>query len=475
MVRKLKKLSMKTEWNQFDKLEIRFHDRVTILTGKNGVGKTSLLRMISRTAYSDQQKELWSGFLEDKDKETINVLKILKNEMPYLFIGTNPAIPKNLVNSLKTRNQNSKENNDNFSTICTIEFSDAKIKLDLPINTNASKEWDYDFDLQIKKSGEEWQYFQPKYSYGNVNIDSYDPGISINSHKFPYVYSKLSYIENGIKSKEEYFSKYLEVVNSQFNITDRRTDITNPHLIVKQSLISLIIYSSQSQYIQYNEKNNLVGKFVDLLKIVLPEELGLENLIFDPDVGELILVTKNGDYLMDSVSSGVGALIDLVWQLFMGVPEEKSYFVVIDELENHLHPSLQRDVLPKLCKAFPNVQFIISTHSPFVVTSIEDAYIYVLDYGENNKVKATLIEDYIPTLSTSVDDALYNILGISSTLPLWAEKRFNDILSKYKGIALTDKQYNELLSDMKKANLESMTNELIYKMNSGVDESDEIK
>ncbi|EGP5427829.1 hypothetical protein D3I38_13615, partial [Enterococcus faecium] len=249
----------------------------------------------------------------------------------------------------------------------------------------------------------------------------------------------------------------------------------NPHLIVKQSLISLIIYSSQSQYIQYNEKNNLVGKFVDLLKIVLPEELGLENLIFDPDVGELILVTKNGDYLMDSVSSGVGALIDLVWQLFMGVPEEKSYFVVIDELENHLHPSLQRDVLPKLCKAFPNVQFIISTHSPFVVTSIEDAYIYVLDYGENNKVKATLIEDYIPTLSTSVDDALYNILGISSTLPLWAEKRFNDILSKYKGIALTDKQYNELLSDMKKANLESMTNELIYKMNSGVDESDEIK
>ncbi|EMF0628570.1 AAA family ATPase, partial [Enterococcus faecium] len=181
MVRKLKKLSMKTEWNQFDKLEIRFHDRVTILTGKNGVGKTSLLRMISRTAYSDQQKELWSGFLEDKDKETINVLKILKNEMPYLFVGTNPAIPKNLVNSLKTRNQNSKENNDNFSTICTIEFSDAKIKLDLPINTNASKEWDYDFDLQIKKSGEEWQYFQPKYSYGNVNIDSYDPGISINS------------------------------------------------------------------------------------------------------------------------------------------------------------------------------------------------------------------------------------------------------------------------------------------------------
>ncbi|EGP5427055.1 hypothetical protein D3I38_09530, partial [Enterococcus faecium] len=88
MVRKLKKLSMKTEWNQFDKLEIRFHDRVTILTGKNGVGKTSLLRMISRTAYSDQQKELWSGFLEDKDKETINVLKILKNEMPYLFVGT---------------------------------------------------------------------------------------------------------------------------------------------------------------------------------------------------------------------------------------------------------------------------------------------------------------------------------------------------------------------------------------------------
>ena len=53
--------------------------------------------------------------------------------------------------------------------------------------------------------------------------------------------------------------------------------------------------------------------------------------------------------------------------------------VLIDELETHLHIELQRKILPFLTKFFPNIQFIVSTHSPYIVTSISNAVIYDLE------------------------------------------------------------------------------------------------
>ncbi|MEZ4955198.1 MAG: AAA family ATPase [Saprospiraceae bacterium] len=45
--------------------------------------------------------------------------------------------------------------------------------------------------------------------------------------------------------------------------------------------------------------------------------------------------------------------------------------VLIDEIDLHLHPKWQRLILPKLIELFPNVQFVVTTHSPFVVQSVE--------------------------------------------------------------------------------------------------------
>ena len=49
------------------------------------------------------------------------------------------------------------------------------------------------------------------------------------------------------------------------------------------------------------------------------------------------------------------------------------------KIETHLHVELQKDVLPILTELFPNLQFIISTHSPFVISSAENAVIYDLE------------------------------------------------------------------------------------------------
>lgn len=53
--------------------------------------------------------------------------------------------------------------------------------------------------------------------------------------------------------------------------------------------------------------------------------------------------------------------------------------VLIDELETHLHIELQRKILPFLTKMFPRIQFIVSTHSPYILTSVPNTTIYDLE------------------------------------------------------------------------------------------------
>ena len=67
--------------------------------------------------------------------------------------------------------------------------------------------------------------------------------------------------------------------------------------------------------------------------------------------------------------------------------------VFIDELELHLHPTWQREVCEKLRKTFPNIQFIATTHSPFVIQSLRPGELINLDPNEFAEYADQSIED----------------------------------------------------------------------------------
>ena len=52
---------------------------------------------------------------------------------------------------------------------------------------------------------------------------------------------------------------------------------------------------------------------------------------------------------------------------------------MIDEIETHLHLELQKKILGLLTTLFPNIQFIVTTHSPFILNSLEQVVIYDLE------------------------------------------------------------------------------------------------
>ncbi|MBP8936072.1 MAG: AAA family ATPase [Prevotella sp.] len=100
--------------------------------------------------------------------------------------------------------------------------------------------------------------------------------------------------------------------------------------------------------------------------------------------------TGGKSFKFTEMSDGFAAVIDIVADLILKMQSENSLtrayqkegIVLIDEVETHLHLGLQKLVMPMLSKVFPNIQFIITTHSPFVLSSMNNAVAFDLEHRE---------------------------------------------------------------------------------------------
>lgn len=85
----------------------------------------------------------------------------------------------------------------------------------------------------------------------------------------------------------------------------------------------------------------------------------------------------------NTMSMGYAAVFDIVGDLMMRMESKCSYdiegLVLIDEIETHLHVELQKKIVPILTELFPNIQFVLTTHSPFILNSTPNATVYDLE------------------------------------------------------------------------------------------------
>ncbi|WP_318781167.1 AAA family ATPase [Amazonocrinis nigriterrae] len=100
-------------------------------------------------------------------------------------------------------------------------------------------------------------------------------------------------------------------------------------------------------------------------------------------------VQKQGEELIvNQLSDGEKCLLAMVGDLARRLaianpslpdPLKGSGVVLIDEIELHLHPKWQREIIPALTRTFPNCQFIVTTHSPQVISHVKPEQIYILE------------------------------------------------------------------------------------------------
>ncbi|PTO79553.1 AAA family ATPase [Vibrio splendidus] len=104
---------------------------------------------------------------------------------------------------------------------------------------------------------------------------------------------------------------------------------------------------------------------------------------------DFVLETADGNIIdIKTLSDGYSAIVNMVTEIIIRMETiqfgglDISGIVLIDEVETHLHVALQREILPFLIAMFPNIQFVVTTHSPFVLQSVEDALIFDLESNQ---------------------------------------------------------------------------------------------
>ena len=152
------------------------------------------------------------------------------------------------------------------------------------------------------------------------------------------------------------------------------------------------------------------------------------------------------------LSSGYASILDIVVDLMIRMEHQTNRhfqydlpgIVLIDEIETHLHLELQKKILSFLTTLFPNIQFIVSTHSPFILNSLENAVIYDLE-------KKMLVKDGLSDIP--YDGIVEGYFG-ASVLSEKLKEKFDRYKSLVQKKELTDRDYEEI------ANLEMYLDEI---------------
>jgi AAA15 family ATPase/GTPase len=136
------------------------------------------------------------------------------------------------------------------------------------------------------------------------------------------------------------------------------------------------------------EKLRIDRRFASLCKMlqIVFECSTLELKSVAEDLNFKIKVPNRNLFGFDEMSDGYSAALRIILDLDSSMESPNSNFshdmpgiVLIDEIETHLHVYLQKKIMPYLIEFFPNIQFIVTTHSPFVLSSIENAVICDLE------------------------------------------------------------------------------------------------
>ncbi|CAN5847343.1 hypothetical protein BH20ACI4_BH20ACI4_27310 [soil metagenome] len=219
-------------------------------------------------------------------------------------------------------------------------------------------------------------------------------------------------------------------------------DYSQENQITINQLIANNISKSAIEKGRNKEKSERFAKVLSSIEQIIAEITGWK-IEFDMQTEPINLVTKvNGEELeFDVLPDGLRSLISWIADLLGRVDLlkwnddlpifEKNLILFLDEIEVHLHPAWQRKVLPVVQNLFKNSQIFVSTHSPFVVNSIDDAWVYELKV-ENGKAKVA--EKSLTKTAYSYQTVLREIFDIDDRFGEETQKELDKFYLKSKAV-----------------------------------------
>ena len=162
------------------------------------------------------------------------------------------------------------------------------------------------------------------------------------------------------------------------------------------------------------------------------------------------ILTKGKEFKFTELSDGFAAVLDIIVDLILKMQHKnqltRAYecegIVLVDEIETHLHLELQKVIMPLLTEIFPNIQFIVTTHSPFVLSSLSNAVAFDLEHQE-------IIEDLTEYSYESLAEGYFGVKTASSYMGMQLD-RLEELLKK-EMLSLSEKtELKDLICDFDK-------------------------
>lgn len=409
-------------WRQFRDIEIDFHDRLTILTGSNGAGKSTILKILKcHFSYENDEKFLATP-IKEKNQTSFSLGGWFATKLETVFSRKSPP---------------------DGECIGQIDYDNKETSLlNLPSNNS--------IQYALKRTK-------------RVSV----PGINISSHRSLPKYEKIKNLSITGINPEDAYKDFFETERSY---TEQSSYLRNgvhtrinPVAALKETIISFATFGIGNIHVApVPELVGLYEKFQDVLKKVLPEELGFQRL--EIRTPEVIIISSSGEFPIDGASGGLMSIIQLSWQIFLQsqIHSSKRYMVLIDEPENHLHPSMQRSFLANIVEAFPLARFVVATHSPFIISSVKESHVYALRHHTSDGSAMRQLEPR-SVVSHKLDqlkragpanDILREVLGVPVTLPEWSAAKLESIAEAFSNEKIDSNTLKKLRNELQAAGLE---------------------
>ena len=352
----------------FEHLEVNFlNEGVNILTAINGKGKTTIISHIVDALY-EMTRPVYANSYEGIENKYYRVsssifnLNSAKFSLVYIRFKENEEI----IDYIDCRGPILEEEYKTFLPYTLIPFDKINNKLE---KSNCIKIFSSNCKKNLVESIFENQvitYF-PAYRFEKPSFlnDPYKKNIHLNQEeKWGGCLTNPIEVITGIKQFAEWIldlvldgEVYTRIQKFQLNNGETQNiDITPEKITLAyaNNLITNILSSKRLGNLRFAiSKRNNTGQRVTIVnkdgsKSIAPN-------LFSLSSGEAALLCIFGEILRQADNLKINP-----------DPQKIKGLVLIDEIEKHLHITLQKEILPILFKLFPNIQFIISSHSPFL-------------------------------------------------------------------------------------------------------------
>lgn len=447
--------------------DIKFHEKLTVIIGENAVGKTTICESIGKflswtAARIQKAKNGYSIRKEDVSNGTStasiegNILLDEDNSFTYQLLLS--------INSDRT----SKYSEVNLVSYVIRKALENNNKIDLPVfafysidRCKALKDTDtIRDDLRVEgyenalreqtdiANLEEWyiKTFNIQISKLMGNFKGIESDISDMTKNIDQLANKKD--SEDIESLIEELMKKLEFMQDtaekQMKIAER--NLKKVHEAETEQIRNLDLSNEKIPKVI----NDTISKFISNFK----------SLEVDYPDGSPALFLNFDNYRINykQLSHGQRSVINMLFDLIRRVailnphmqdPRKSKGVVIIDEIELHLHPSWQQQIINNLCECFPNIQFIITTHSPMILQSkfIEKENICILKESDEGKIIATTPDSQ----GLSVNDILLDVFKLSVVEDSDLSQKIRLLKSKISEGTHNDAEGNELLRQLEKS------------------------